>query len=488
MEAPCVRNANFRDKRTKRGIFMKKLGKSVLSYFVAVVLALNLCSCSSSAGESGSDEDFNRSGVIANEVSAVYVSVTGNDSASGTKENPFKTISKAVSELGKNGKITVYIAGGTYDEKIAVSNKSGTSQNPYVIRALEMNDKPVIKGSSECTESTDLIRIDNASYISLVGLELTGLGTKKRDATVTGIRVSGNSDGVVIKNCVVHDIGISVSRASEGDAYNAHGIIIEGNSTSAVNDISIIGNELYNLRLGQSEALVLNGNVDGFDVSGNKIHDCDNIGIDFIGYENTCKSGGELDRARRGSCTKNTVYNISSASNPTYRDLCADGIYVDGGCEIVIKDNIVYNCDIGIEAASEHRGKTTSDITIENNCIYNCKGYAGISFGGCEKGKNGTAVGIKIKNNTVYGCNTSLVIQVADDLSNVVTNNLFQKGIDSDFDGKVGHNVVKDNVFSSDNPDSSSNKTRTVKFVNSSSGNFRLASGSEKYAGYGYQY
>ena len=79
--------------------------------------------------------------------------------------------------------------------------------------------------------------------------------------------------------------------------------------------------------------MVLNGNVEHFVVSHNKVHDNDNIGIDFIGFEGECPTPA-LDQARNGVCTDNVVYNITSYGNPAYgKDRSADGLYVDGGRE-----------------------------------------------------------------------------------------------------------------------------------------------------------
>ena len=47
------------------------------------------------------------------------------------------------------------------------------------------------------------------------------------------------------------------------------------------------GNEVYDNLLQSSEALVLNGNIDGFTVI-NNVHDNNNIGYDFIGYRCYC--------------------------------------------------------------------------------------------------------------------------------------------------------------------------------------------------------
>jgi len=45
-----------------------------------------------------------------------------------------------------------------------------------------------------------------------------------------------------------------------------------------------------------------------------------------------------MDQARNGVCTDNVVYNITSYGNPAYgKDRSADGLYVDGGKNIIIE-------------------------------------------------------------------------------------------------------------------------------------------------------
>jgi hypothetical protein len=132
-----------------------------------------------------------------------------------------------------------------------------------------------------------------------------------------------------------------------------------------VTNVIVDGNEIRNCLLGSSESLVLNGNVTNFTVSHNTIHDNDNIGIDFIGFEGYGPPGA--DQARNGTCVDNVVYNITSANNRAYGgDRAADGIYVDGGQSIVIERNKVDSCDIGIEVGAEHSGRTTSNIGVRN--------------------------------------------------------------------------------------------------------------------------
>ncbi|EHS57084.1 choice-of-anchor Q domain-containing protein, partial [Paenibacillus sp. Aloe-11] len=210
----------------------------------------------------------------------------------------------------------------------------------------------------------------------------------------------------------------------------AHGIAIYGTKAPAsIHDLTISGNELYNLVLGSSESLVLNGNVDGFAVTDNLIHNNDNIGIDLIGFEGTAPNTA-YDQARNGLVKGNRVYNNSSNNNPSYTkdDNSAGGIYVDGGKDSIIEQNYSYNNDIGIEIASEHTGKATSNITVRSNVIYNNR-LTGIAMGGYDD-ERGSTVNCKIVNNTLYkndtlgGGSGQLFVQY-DTQNNVIKNNIF---------------------------------------------------------------
>ncbi|MFD1906736.1 hypothetical protein ACFSQ7_26150 [Paenibacillus rhizoplanae] len=78
-----------------------------------------------------------------------------------------------------------------------------------------------------------------------------------------------------------------------------------------------------------------------------------------------------VDQARNGTVTGNVVYGISSNLNPSYGNPvpndshAAGGIYIDGGRSIRVEQNRLYDNDIGLELASEHEGRLTSDITVK---------------------------------------------------------------------------------------------------------------------------
>jgi hypothetical protein len=135
---------------------------------------------------------------------------------------------------------------------------------------------------------------------------------------------------------------------------------------------------------------VVDGNVQGWRISDNKIHDNDNIAIDAIGFEHVAPDD-KYDQAREGTIADNVIETISVATNSSYKngDLSADGIYVDGGASIAIEGNRIRGADIGIELASEARGRSTSQIAVRNNLIYESNS-AGISIGGYAPRGGGT--------------------------------------------------------------------------------------------------
>jgi parallel beta-helix repeat protein len=299
---------------------------------------------------------------------------------------------------------TVLVKAGIYHETVTW-NKSGM-ENDYITLSGE---------PGAILEGTALLRtgivIQDKSYLRIIGFEIRSF---KGDGVPTGISIRGGGKGIELRNNNIHHI--------ENTAGNAHGIAIYGTTTTPLSNIVVDANEISNCRLGSSEALVLNGNVNHFTVSNNHVHDNDNIGIDFIGFEKVGPPG--LDQANEGICSGNTVYNISSGNNPAYKGIkAADGIYVDGGRNIIIENNNVYNCDIGIELASEHQSRSTADIMVRNNYVSGSY-QANIMAGGYAADK-GMAVNITIMNNTTYmGREGELALQF--NCQNIaVSNNIF---------------------------------------------------------------
>ncbi|MED5016053.1 right-handed parallel beta-helix repeat-containing protein [Paenibacillus chibensis] len=402
-----------------------------------------------------------------------YVATSGSDSNAGTSASPWKTLQHAADAAGPGS--TIYVRGGVYNEKLKITKSGSANQGPITFTSYP-SEQAVIDGSGLTVTGTEgIIDIADASYITVKGFEIRNFTTTKNNVMPVGIYVHGAGGNLSLSNNKVHDIkNTSTPSGTDLLGRDAHGIAVYGTKApDSIHDVTIDGNELYNLVLGSSESLVVNGNVDTFSVTNNKIHDNDNIGIDVIGFEGKSPNTA-YDQARNGFISGNEVYNISSNNNPSYgkklpnNSNAADGIYVDGGKDSVIERNYSYNNDIGIEIASEHAGKATSNITIRSNLVYNNR-LTGIAMGGYDT-KRGSTVNCKIVNNTLYKNDTlgdgsgQLYVQY-DTQNNTVVNNIFVASssnvlIYNEYTKNSG-NVVDYNLYFA--PGGSSNATWTWK-------------------------
>lgn len=320
----------------------------------------------------------------------IYVAVDGDDQNEGTLEYPFRTIAKASSEAEAG--TTVYIHEGTYEEPLIVQH-SGTQHAPITFQAYE-EEEVILDGEDLNSADGDhaLIVLEDKDYITVEGLTIENVTTDLMDETVMGIFITGSSSHITVKDNTVKGIR---TWHEEG---NGHGIAVYG--TGSMKDINIVHNIVEDLKLGTSESIVLNGNIDGFTVEENMVRNSDNIGIDLIGYEGVADNP-EADYVRNGKVQNNTVHHISSFSNPAYGgEYSAAAIYVDGGKDILIRKNELYENDIGIEATSEHADQYAENIQITDNLISH-NYYTGISIGGYDEDRGGTRDTL-ISGNTLY--------------------------------------------------------------------------------------
>ena len=341
--------------------------KQMLFVFVMFVLTLGIVACGSQQKD----------------IKEVHVDADGSDeSGNGSEKSPYKTVAAAAKARPGS---TIIVHEGDYGPIELGPDCSGSEDSPTVIRAAEEEKVLIHAGEGKG------IRLTNVCNILIEGLETEG-GTHGIEYMST--RESGDKplDNITIRNCRVHDV------------QGIHGICVYAcNDLVPVSNLTIEGCEVFDCECGSSESMVLNGNVDGFLISGNIIHDNNNIGIDMIGFEGFAKhpeedssvNPYEADMTKNGVCKDNVIYNISTQGNDAYYedgeyDPCADGIYVDGGQNIEIYNNFIFNCDIGLEVATEHSPEDNdlfrvSGIQVHDNIIADCQGWTGICFGGYDK-------------------------------------------------------------------------------------------------------
>ncbi|MCW5822395.1 MAG: right-handed parallel beta-helix repeat-containing protein [Cyanobacteria bacterium TGS_CYA1] len=282
-----------------------------------------------------------------------------------------ESIQRAI-ERAPEGAI-IKVQAGVYNEKIKFTRDN-----------IDLRGEPgAVMDFASVDASEGAIRIDGRKNITIAGFEIKNIRGK---STPTAIQVEGVSSNIRILNNDIHHV--------ENNS-NAHAISVYGRNKSPIQNIEIAGNKVHDLKLGRSEAVVINGNVAQFKITDNKIYNSNNIGIDIIGGEGV--SAGN-DRARDGLIARNEVSNVSSATNPGYNfKKAAAGIYVDGGMRITIENNRVQNSDYGIEIASERRGLNAEGITVRNNDLIRNQ-LAGISIGGGDSSNGGITDSV-IENN-----------------------------------------------------------------------------------------
>ena len=199
---------------------------------------------------------------------------------------------------------------------------------------------------------------DNTRQVIIENLNLQGHNAG--DNEIYGIVVEGkNIRNIVIRNNKIHDFN------SNSDA---HGIAVYGTGKTGrqgIRNVIIEGNEVYSMRTGSSESIVINGNVRRWEIKANDVYDVNNIAIDAIGGEGTSatrknKRGrilpGAFDAASYGFIEDNFVENMSTAGNPAYDNVesWAAAIYIDGGHHIQVANNVVENTSWGYEVGAEN--------------------------------------------------------------------------------------------------------------------------------------
>ena len=329
-----------------------------------------------------------------------FVATDGSDANPGTDALPFQTVQKGCDAAAAGS--TIFVKAGIYQERVTLA-RSGNASDGFVTLRNFASDAAILDGTGLTAPdgASALILIADQSYVRVQGLEIRNYSTATKNNLVAGIYASGLCDHLEFRNCHVHHIANNTVIATGGLGRDAHGIAAYG--TTALTNIVIDGCEVDHCTLGSSESMTLNGNVDGFQITNNLVHDNDNIGIVMIGWEKTAKTN---DQTRNGVVQNNTVFNINSKGNPAYgNESSAAGIYVDGGRDIVIERNRVYQNDYGFEIGVEHRGKTASGVIVRDNISYNNL-VAGLAFGGYDL-KRGTTLNCQFLNNTIFHNDTT---------------------------------------------------------------------------------
>lgn len=318
---------------------------------------------------------------------AVYVSLDGDDGNTGSKDNPLKTVQKAL-DIVQPGQ-TIYLREGEYAGANVFRNSGEEGQ--YIVLRNYPGETPVLTMQKDSDGA--ILYLNGSSYTIIYGLEI---GAFSADIA-QGILLDNGEHHIIIRSNHIHDL--VTDKPGEKDGGEANAILCYGAGAAedaAIHDICIEGNEIYNNTTGWCEAVSITGNVENVNIINNIVHNNTNIGIDFYGNAGYC-SVPALDQPRYCVAAGNEIY----ASVCDYAE-CA-GLYVDGARDIVLENNRVHHCMYGIEIGSEESKPDypVKNIIVRNNTVYH-NPYGGIIVGGYEEEETGTVTETTLEGNQLY--------------------------------------------------------------------------------------
>ncbi len=250
---------------------------------------------------------------------------------------------------------------GIYFEKLNFPH-SGTAQKPIVF--TRYLDEIVIVDATKVPFTEGIfVRVIGKSYINISGIRFQNfLG---RTLVSKGLAIIGPSVGVQILNNEFQDFG------PVDDEGELDGIAVFSHKGQHVSDVRISGNKFVRIATGYSEVVMLNGFVHEFEVSDNEVTDAATNPILAAsgGYDIKDWGGGystdSLGIPHHGVFRNNYIHD-------NRRGKGTNGIYIDGGRDIIIENNRIINNVVGIGAGcEERRAKKSSNIIIRNNVLVN---------------------------------------------------------------------------------------------------------------------
>ncbi len=295
-------------------------------------------------------------------IRTLYVSPTGDDTATGSSTAPWKTLQRAVQNaragdliIARPGRYAGFVMG--WD-----GPQNGTQTNPITVQA-----EPGAIIESRNARTADGINLEGASYIVIDGFTVTNGGTITR----AGIR-SVTNQGVVIRNNQIDSMGrwgiltgfsnnILIENNVTSRSQAEHGIYV---SNACVNPIvrnnQVWGNAGNGIHMNGDLSQGGNGLITNALVEKNLIYDNGRTG----------GSGINGDGVQNSKIINNVLYNNHASGISLYR---IDG--ADGARNNLVANNTVLMASDGRWALNIQNGSTGN--TVINNILYNAHSFRG---------------------------------------------------------------------------------------------------------------
>ncbi len=338
-----------------------------------------------------------------------YVSLTGNDTTgNGSVTKPWRSVNKAVNTAGINYStvpaslinvpINILVRGGTYRPTtgIFISELRGSNGQWFTLRNYP-GETAIINAENLTTKFAAMIAVAGAKLTRIEGLHLTKLTNDSTLTTVVngdslkdtrfGIIVSGKAAGIVIKKNTLYDLRWTRNSAKQlfpQPNDNLGGITILGTTDTALRNVIIDSNVLYNITPGYTEAISVNGNVDSFSIINNLVHDIANIGIVAAGNYRWIENDLNFSVTRNFNYSKNGWIK----GNEVYRCISpiavSAGIYLDGSRNVTVEDNESYWNGTGCSVGNEQDSSTSGGHLVKSN-VFRENLSAGLYYGSTNR-------------------------------------------------------------------------------------------------------
>ena len=247
---------------------------------------------------------------------------------------------------------TIYLRQGVYTFPSTLTiGCSGTGNNWISIESYP-GETAIISGSTINFTSS-------AKYVSFSHLTVSDLYDLHWGSAV---RISGGASYINLHDLEIYNI--NCREIVGDDTSGCNPLVIYGDSSTPITNITVHNCFIHDCDTGWSEALTLNGNVENCTISNCTITDITNIGIDFAGNYEWTGTVGDPNNQTRFCVVENCL--VMNCQSPY---ATSAGLYSDGARDNTFRYNVIYNCQCGIELGSEQPGSVSENFHIHNNLI-----------------------------------------------------------------------------------------------------------------------
>ncbi|MBU8897649.1 right-handed parallel beta-helix repeat-containing protein [Corallococcus sp. M34] len=313
-----------------------------------------------------------------------YVSPSGNDSASGTRAAPLRTISKALSVVGAGDIIRVQ--SGTYAEQLLIDDSvaAGTKDARITLRG---EGSPHIVPVSGPWAMMQVKR----PYWTIEGFDIDGKSQRQ-----VAVAFSGNTEGTLLTGNDIHHGSFGSGVSTDG---GAHGITIEKNTIhhfSRDND--------------DSHGIVITPTSRDITVRDNDIHDNSGDSVQCLGpegFSNDTPAQGVLIENNHLHDNRENATDIKTCHDVTVRGNRMHGfrnsttsrgeavVVHYSAKNVVVENNDISDTSIGVAVGGNRVGPPPNNIRVQRNRIHGVVAPEGSAI----RIENGTDV--RVLNNTV---------------------------------------------------------------------------------------